>query len=287
MEIVMAAAALLILFCVGIIIADSNRFHKVSYRIKTDKVKQPFRFVFLSDLHNKSYGKQNERLLQAIDDASPDAVLIGGDILTARPGASLEPAINLTGRLAGKYQLYYANGNHEQRLWLYPQRYGSMAQDYEQVLSDIGVHRLVNESRQDEMHQMQITGCEIEKKYYRRFSKARMDKAYLDTILPQRRPDAFQILLAHNPDYFEAYAAWGADLVLSGHVHGGVVRIPGLGGVISTDFTLFPHYDGGVFRQGDKTMIVSRGLGAHTIPLRFCNPAELVEVIIEPLGQEV
>ena len=94
--------------------------------------------------------------------------------------------------------------------------------------------------------------------------------------------DAFSLLLAHNPVWFEDYAAWGADLTLSGHVHGGVVRLPFLGGVLSTSFRLFPKYDGGYFTKEGKHMIISRGLGAHTIPLRLFNPAELVVIELEP-----
>ena len=107
-----------------------------------------------------------------------------------------------------------------------------------------------------------------------------MKKEYLEGLLPEGRQDCFQILLAHNPDYFPAYAAWGADLVLSGHLHGGVIRLPLLGGVISPRLHLFPHYDGGKFTCGNSTMIVSRGLGMHTIPFRFNNPGELVDITI-------
>ena len=107
-----------------------------------------------------------------------------------------------------------------------------------------------------------------------------MKKEYLDELLPEQRTDCFQILLAHNPDYFPEYAAWGADLVLSGHLHGGVARLPLLGGVVSPRLHFFPRYDGGKFTHGNSVMIVSRGLGMHTIPFRFNNPGELVEITI-------
>lgn len=282
MEVVIVIGILLVAVCAVIVAVDSNRFHTVAYRITSEKVEQPFHFVFLSDLHNKSYGKQNEKLLAAVDAIAPDAVLIGGDILTAKPGAKLDVAIHFVGSLAEKYTIYYANGNHEQRLKLYPEKYGNMAEEYEKALTKVGVGRLVNEGRSDEAHHVRITGCEINRKYYRRFRKNVMDPEKLKRILPSPVTGEFQILLAHNPDYFDAYAAWGADLVLAGHVHGGVARIPGLGGVISPGCRLFPKYDGGLFRLGSSTMIISRGLGAHTIPLRFLNPAELVEITIAP-----
>ena len=107
--------------------------------------------------------------------------------------------------------------------------------------------------------------------------KKEMRETYLPRVLGQPDPKEFTILLAHNPDYFPEYAAWGADLVLSGHVHGGVVRIPFWGkGVVSPAVKFFPKYDGGLFEEGKSHMILSRGLGAHTIPFRLFNPGDLI-----------
>ena len=90
--------------------------------------------------------------------------------------------------------------------------------------------------------------------------------------------EKYTVLLAHNPDFFPVYAEWGADLVLSGHVHGGMVRIPGWKGVVSPNIRFFPKYDGGKFEEGKSTMILSRGLGMHTIPVRLFNPGELIVI---------
>ena len=87
--------------------------------------------------------------------------------------------------------------------------------------------------------------------------------------------DKYQVLIAHNPLYFPEYAEWGADMTVSGHVHGGIIRLPLLGGVISPAIALFPKYDGGKYMRGDKAMILSRGLGTHTIHVRFNNPGEV------------
>ena len=222
----------------------------------------------------------NEKLLAAIDACHPEAILIGGDILTATPGKEVAPAAEFVSVLAGKYPLYYANGNHEQRLELYPETYGEMGVEFERLLSEAGIHRLVNERTEDEACGVEIVGCQIDRQFYKRFQKVSMPGDYLQTVLPEKTPGMYTVLLAHNPDYFERYREWGADLVLSGHVHGGVMRLPFFGGVIGTNFRLFPKYDGGLFREDGATMIVSRGLGAHTIPLRIWNPAELVEIVI-------
>ena len=109
-----------------------------------------------------------------------------------------------------------------------------------------------------------------------------MDQDYLASLIGRPDPDSFHILLAHNPDYFPRYAEWGADLVLSGHVHGGIMKLPLLGGVISPSLRLFPKYDGGLFEERNSRMILGRGLGSHTIPIRVFNPGELIEICLIP-----
>ena len=88
----------------------------------------------------------------------------------------------------------------------------------------------------------------------------------------------YEILLAHNPVYFDAYKKWGADLVLSGHLHGGIIRLPGIGGLITPQAIPFPKYSGEMTTEGEQTIIVSRGLGTHTINLRFLNEAEMIVI---------
>ena len=126
---------------------------------------------------------------------------------------------------------------------------------------------------------MTIYGSEIDKYFYKRFTIPEMDSEYLTRLLGSPDPGTYTILLAHNPDYFPRYAGWGADLVLAGHIHGGIVRIPFWGkGLLSPNVRFFPRYDGGVYREGDSTMILSRGLGIHTIPFRLFNPAEVIVI---------
>ena len=94
-------------------------------------------------------------------------------------------------------------------------------------------------------------------------------------------PEVFHILLAHNPVYFDTYAAWGADLTLSGHLHGGIIRIPGIGGLITPQAQLFPKYDRGLISVNGKYMVVSAGLGEHTVPIRIFNPPQLILITVE------
>ncbi len=266
--------------CLLVAAWDCNRFITVRYKILSEKVQRPCKFVLLSDLHNKSYGKENERLLSQIDSISPDAVLVAGDMLTAIKGKGFDEALLLMRRLASKYPVYYGMGNHEYRLQLYPEQYGNVYERYVTGLKDAGIEPLINQNTYLPAYNVAICGSQIDREFYKRFHKHPMPAEYLKRILGEPRADACQILIAHNPLYFEEYAAWGADVVVSGHVHGGIMRLPLLGGVLSPNLSLFPKYDGGRFELGKSSLLLSRGLGTHTIPLRIFNPGELVVVEI-------
>ena len=148
-----------------------------------------------------------------------------------------------------------------------------------------GVRHLVNEKVYLPEFNMDIYGMEIDLDYYKKFQSISMEGDYPDRLLGMPDQTRATVLIAHNPDYFPAYAGWGADLVVSGHIHGGLMRLPVLGGAISPSFKLFPHFDGGQFWEGCSTMILSRGLGAHTLPIRIFNPGELVLIELKGEGK--
>lgn len=241
------------------------------------KLKHSHNIVFISDLHNHLYGNGNQVLLEAIRQQNPEFVLVGGDILVAREKAPLDVAIQFIQELSKEYQVYYSSGNHEQRLGLYPEKYKTMYEEYMQAIKDGKLVYLINDSRRVMLEDfpVDIVGLEIDREFYKRFSHKILQKQDMIRLLGKKK-NVYTILLAHNPEYFKAYGEWGADITLSGHVHGGVVRLPFLGGVISPSFQIFPKYDGGRKQEFGKEMIISRGLGVHTIPIRLFNPAELV-----------
>lgn len=270
---------LLIILILWVMLFDSNRFVVVRHEIRDRRISGHYRVVFLSDLHNKQYGRDNARLLQAIGEAQPDAVLIGGDMINGRPGEKLEKAVTLLRSLKEKYPVYYANGNHEHRIKLYPETYGDAAEKYAAALEELGITPMVNSHVQLPETGLVIYGSEIDRYYYKRFTVPEMPRNYLPELLGRPDPSAYTVLLAHNPDFFPGYADWGADLVLSGHVHGGIIRVPIWGkGLLSPNVRFFPKYDGGVYREKHSTMILSRGLGMHTIPFRLFNPGELIVI---------
>ncbi len=280
-NILITIVGIIAIILIWIMLYDSNRFVVVQHTFCDSRIRKNMRAVVLADLHDKQFGKDNCCLLEAIRAQKPDMILIAGDIVTAKPGRKLDKAINFLKKLVAEYPIYYANGNHEHRLELYPEEYGDMAVRYEKALKEIGIDRLVNSHAELVDAGIAIYGTQIDKIYFRRFRVAPMEKDYLAQLLGHKDDGKFNILIAHNPDYFPQYAAWGADLVLAGHVHGGMVRIPGWKGIVSPAVRLFPKYDGGLFRIGKSTMLLSRGLGMHTIPIRLFNPGEVLVVDFE------
>ena len=146
---------------------------------------------------------------------------------------------------------------------------------YEKQLLDLGVVLLRNTGTYVEDLNMEIHGLEMSYDYYRKVLKTPMSDDYIKGFFGEPCESRFQLLIAHNPIYFKEYCKWGADLVVSGHVHGGIARLPFLGGVMSPAVEFFPKYDGGLFKENNKYMVLSRGLGMHTVPVRFNNPGEL------------
>lgn len=279
-RILKAAAVALVCLC-GEIWRELHHFRTVTYRLGSKKLKgvgEGVRIVFLSDLHNQTYGKGNVRLLRKIKEADPSLVLIGGDMLVGKKGKSYLPALAFVKELTKRYPVYYANGNHEQRMKEWHEVYGDAYGKYKEELERAGVNFLENSSQEFVFGncRIRLTGLEIPAECYSHFRKVRMPEGTVKERIGEAKEEVYEILLAHNPSYMEEYLEWGADLVLSGHLHGGIVRLPGVGGAVSPAFDIFPKYSGGYYREGEQEIVVSRGLGVHTICVRLFNPAELV-----------
>lgn len=264
------------LLVIGII--DGNRFVVVEETIQLPKLKKDCKFVMLSDLHNKVYGKDNETILKEIRVAQPDFVVFVGDLVTSHVNESIEPGVRLMNAISKEYQVYYAMGNHETKIRTHRDDFGNRFDELLQRIEHPNVTILRDEHCVLPEYGICITGLELERTFFARFKKKQLPKGHVENHVGKVDDLYCNILLAHNPIYFDEYVEWGADLVLSGHVHGGVMRLPFIGGVISPAYTLFPKYDGGIFRKNQTTMLLGRGMGAHTIPLRFFNPAELYVV---------
>lgn len=247
------------------------------YELETDKIRTDKIFVFLSDLHDNCFGEGQKTLLDAIKREKPDGVLIGGDMMVVKGKADTRAALFLIEKLAGQYPVYYGNGNHENRMDQNRDQYGGQYDELQNRLKKLGVFHLSDESAGLGNH-IQIYGLNIEEPYYKKFQKKAIEKGYIEERLGKADEGKYCILLAHSPMFHKAYAQWGADLALSGHFHGGTIRIPGLGGLMTPQFQFFEKCCGGIHRIRDKVMIVSRGLGTHSINIRLNNKPELVVI---------
>ncbi len=282
MKWLLAVFAILILCLLAILESrrESKFFRITEYKIKSPKLKgmkEPVKVLFLSDLHNCSYGEKNQDLLRAIQDADPAYIFIGGDMLVRRNGTSYEATLEFLQKLPEICPVYYANGNHEQKLKMEPEYFEQSYEAYKKALLSCGIHMLENQSVAlvFEGKKVILTGLEIPLKGYRKFYHCKLEALDITSCIGEASKE-YQILLAHHPGHVPLYKNWGADLILSGHLHGGVLRLPFLGGLIAPDFRLFPKYSGGIYKEGDVTIVVSRGLGVHSMPLRIFNPPELV-----------
>jgi len=247
------------------------------YEIKADRLKKDKTFVFLSDLHDNCFGEGQKELLDAIDREKPDAVLIGGDMMVVKKRADLDTALFLVAKLAEKYPVYYGNGNHENRMDEKRSAYGDQYDRLVKSLRKMGGHHLSDASApMDE--EITVYGLNLDHEYYKKFSHKKMEPDYIEGKIGAGDRERYQILLAHSPLYQDAYAGWGADLTLCGHLHGGTIRIPGLGGLMTPQFQFFRKCCGGLLWERGKAMIVSRGLGTHSINIRLNNKPELVVI---------
>lgn len=280
-EIIIGILVVAVLLVLAEMYRELHTFCVTRYQVTSPKIAGEKRWIFLSDLHNQVYGKNNCKLIDAVKNESPDLILIGGDMLVGKNGHSYEPALACVKELVKIAPVYYANGNHEERMKLKPEKYDQSYALYREKLLELGVHLLENASatlydKKTTTEKIRLTGLEIPLECYTHLKRREMPEGAIEERVGARDAEAFQVLLAHNPSYMKEYLAWGADLILSGHLHGGMVRLPGIGGVIGPDFVLFPKYSGEMRQVGEQTVIVSKGLGTHTIHIRLFNPAEIV-----------
>lgn len=269
----------------GLAWSKYERGHFVTEKLvfSSSKIKEPAVLVFLSDLHDNTFGEKNEKLLKEIKRIHPDAVLIGGDTMVTKPGrADLSRTKELLQGISRlSCPVFYANGNHEQRMQRDRGVYGSMYDEFRKLLEEYQVNYLQNKTVQWR-DDIAVSGVDIAWKYYQDFHPDSMVPSYLARRLGKAESERFQILLAHSPLFFDAYAGWGADLSLAGHFHGGTIRLPGLGGVMTPQYQFFHPFCGGVFEQNGRWMLVSRGLGTHSINIRIGNRPQLAVIRLEP-----
>lgn len=245
-----------------------------------------YKIMVLADLHNMINDGRDETIINYIKENKPDIIVLAGDMIVCTREAeddNMRTAAFLS-RLSELAHCYYGYGNHEKGLEeaVHGVPVDSFAR-YKDKLSDCsGIRLLDNETIEIKKGKdaIKLSGLNIDIDYYKRLIPTKLNKAYIDDKLGSKAPEDYIILIAHNPDYYKTYARWGADLVFSGHNHGGLVRFPLAGGIISPKLHIFPRYDYGKYEDGNTTMLVSGGMGAHSIKIRVNNVPELLLVTL-------
>lgn len=267
---------------------ELKKFRVTQYETASLKVGKEIKIVLISDLHSFTYGKDNEPLLQAVRRAAPDLILIPGDLIVTKKTEKYEMALRFL-RALSKLQVpvFFSNGNHESKAQQPDADSYAAYQRYRNEMERLGVTVLNNQSRiiQAGGTSVRISGLELPLSCYKKGKKPYLKEDGIKKLLGSASKEHLQILLAHHPAFAGQYAAWGADVTVCGHNHGGLVCIPGLGSVISPQFIPFPKYDAGEFTIGGRKVYISRGLGTHTFHIRVFNRAELVVISIKP-GQD-
>ena len=262
---------------------ELTKFRVTEYNLASEKIQNDFCIAVIADLHCHEYGKNNERLVDAIKKQKPDAILIPGDMIVSAHTEKYEIALRFFEKITEIAPVYFSNGNHESRIDRPQSPYFEKYRAYRKQVEKLGIHILNNEKEYCSINDNNcvIYGADIPLECYQKGKMTPLPIGFLEEKLGNCDRAAFTVLLAHNPTYCDDYASWGPDLILSGHMHGGLVRIPGIGSALSPQFKLFPKYDAGRFAIGHSTAIISKGLGTHTFHIRIFNRAEVVMVQVK------
>lgn len=241
------------------------------YEVKDLKVSKGLdgvKIAQVSDLHNKAFGKNQQRLIRALAEADPDIIVVTGDVIDARR-TNMEIALTFFIEALSVAPVYYVPGNHEGRIAEY--------EKFETAIADEGVTVLSNRTEKLDINGSEIGIAGILDPTFLDNNR-QSDEELTEKMLNQLNftDDLFTMLLAHRPELLSVYAENEVDLVFSGHAHGGQIRIPFIGGIIAPNQGFFPSYTSGMFAEKETQMIVSRGLGNSLFPVRINNRPELV-----------
>ena len=226
------------------------------------------RIVELADLHGRVFGRGSRRLLAAVRRAEPDLICIDGDLFDEHTDLAMLPPL-LRG-LCAIAPVYYVTGNHE---WRVPGLRGILAQ-----MRTCGVTVLQDDWRVLRRGEdaLVLAGTDDPCGPAERKTPAEL----IADIRAEAGEAAFLLLLTHRNDQLPQWSALGVQAVLAGHCHGGVVRLPFVGGLFGTDRRLFPAWDAGLYRQGDTALYVSRGLRYTNVHFRLFNRPEVAVIVL-------
>ena len=265
---ILAGAVLAVMACW--LLQENTALTVSEYSVAGDCVPEVFsgfRIVQVSDLHNASFGEENRHLLAELEKTEPDIIVLTGDLVDSRR-TDMGVALSFVQQAMEIAPCYYVTGNHEARI--------TGLSELLDGLAEAGVTILRNDAVTLTRDGGSLVLLGVDDPSFATDYLTGDGAAVMAETLAALTTDAYTVLLSHRPELFDTYCRYEIDLVFSGHAHGGQFRLPFVGGLIAPNQGLFPKYDAGLFRQGNTSMVVSRGLGNSIIPIRIGNPPEIV-----------
>ncbi|MBP5294853.1 MAG: metallophosphoesterase [Lachnospiraceae bacterium] len=269
--------------------SEWERVHPVraDYEIFAPEIPEeagPLRILFLSDLHGKIFPRNNEALNKILRETPCDLVLLGGDMMT-KFGSGKKDRKALRSLLSGIPEgvpVYYASGNHEQKMLKLSAERPDWEPAFRKILREYGVRYLQNETVPFPVRggEILLSAADLPRRSYKAGPKKPLPEGYLEEKIGRKDARRFTVLLLHSPLYLEEAADWGADLTLSGHFHGGTIRLFGRG-LMTPQYQFFYPRCQGIFRIEGKTGIVSAGLGTHSVNVRLFDRPEVVLITLK------
>lgn len=262
-----------ILFIVVIVITifcfwQNNDIVVSNYVYKAEQISADlsgYTIAQISDLHNKEFGKEQKRLLKILKVENPNLIVITGDIVDSSH-TDIDVALEFVKGAVEIAPVYYVTGNHE--YWLKADDWDVLMQGLKQCGATILDDEVVEIGNDRSFYLIGLNDNSL-------------SSNILNELCSNLDSDKLQIVLAHEPQYIINYSEADVNLVLSGHAHGGQIRLPFLGGLVAPDQGIFPKYTSGIYIENNTTMIVSRGLGNSIIPIRIFNRPEVVIVKLQ------
>lgn len=254
---------------------ENNKLQISNYNIINDSIPNDFnnyKILQISDFHNTKSKILTKDLIKEIKKQNPNIIVLTGDIIDSRK-IDINIAINFIKEINDIAPIYFISGNHEANINNY--------QEFQDKLKENNVIILDNKVQILEMNESKINLIGIDDPMMKH-SPYESDEDIVNSELKliDYNKKNYSILLSHRPELFETYVNNDIDLVLSGHSHGGQIRIPFIGGLVAPNQGLFPKYTSGKNENNKTTMIISRGIGNSFLPFRINNRPELIIITL-------
>ncbi|AVP48515.1 MULTISPECIES: metallophosphoesterase [Bacillus cereus group] len=253
---------------------QNNLISITEVKITSSKIPSSFKgykILQISDLHNKKFGDNQDVLIQKIKSIDPDIIAITGDLIDSK-SYDAEVSMQLIREIVKKYPVYFVTGNHEQ----WSGKYNNLEKELKKY--DVNVLRNEHVGIRKGEQEINLLGIDDPEFVTGNRDEGNIIIDEIKKIKIEMQPDRYNVLLSHRPEFLTEYADEQIDLVLSGHAHGGQVRLPFIGGLVAPNQGVLPKYTAGLYVEQNTSMVVSRGLGNSIIPQRILNRPEIVVV---------